>query len=727
MRRPVCIIGLAYVFIILIYMYLFPFSEPFIEGLDGSEAVLTGQVDKKEYRISYEKEVLIIYLKNVQIENPQLLNTELGVLCYMQEGQEAKLGSYVRISGKLKEFAYASNPGEFDARSYYEILGMQLRLQNGMILQASTGYSAFREKLFEIKRSCSKLLDKCYEEAEASLLKAMLLGEKNGMDEELKTLYQQNGIIHILSISGLHISLIGMGLYKLLKRLRIPLPVRVILSVAVMYCYGIMTGMSVSAVRAVFMFAAYLGAEMIGRTYDMLTALALAALLILIGQPLYIRHSGFLFSFGAILAIGLFLPEIEMNMFREGKIEKLISSGLAVTVVTFPIYLYYYYEYPLYSVFLNLLVIPGAAFLVSGGLLSLLLSFLFLPLGRVVALPVQFLFACYEGLCRLTLKLPGSTCTMGKPELWQIGLFVGILCLITGLGKRMTKLQFWQGILLAFLLIMLRLPEGLQITLIDVGQGDGIYLSEEGGMHILIDGGSSDKSNVGTYQIVPFLKSEGTDYLDAIVVTHPDSDHISGICEMLEETGTNGIPIGALYLPDVGDEGRNEEYHKLEKLAQDAGVPIGYLSAGETLRCGDVMLTCFHPEKDWKESEPNVYSTVLYLTYGNFTALFTGDLEGKGEELVQKRLSDMLPPEGVTLLKVAHHGSKNSTSADFLKAVNPRIALISSGRNNRYGHPHEELLKRLEDYGCFIYQTKESGAVTVRVQNGKVSVEEYLE
>lgn len=644
----------------------------------------------------------------------------------MQEGQEAKLGSYVRISGKLKEFARASNPGEFDAGSYYDILGMQLRLQNGIILQAGTGYNAFREKLFQIKCACGKLLDQCYEETEASLLKAMLLGEKNGMDEELKTLYQQNGIIHILSISGLHISLIGMGLYKLLKRLRIPLPVRVILSVTVMYCYGVMTGMSVSAVRAVFMFAVHLGAELIGRTYDMLTALALAAFLILLGQPLYIRHSGFLFSFGAILAIGLFLPEIEMNMFREGKIEKLISSGLAVSIATFPIYLYYYYEYPLYSVFLNLLVIPGAAFLVSGGLFSLLLSFLFLPLGRAAALPVQFLFACYEGLCRLTLRLPGSTCIMGKPKLWQIGLFVGILCLITALGKRMTKLQFWQGILLAFLLIMLRFPEGLRITLIDVGQGDGIYLSEDNGMHILIDGGSSDKSNVGTYQIVPFLKSEGTDYLDAIVVTHPDSDHISGICEMLEETNASGILIGTLYLPDVGDAGRNEEYHRLEKLAQDAGVPVGYLNRGETLRCGEVMLTCLHPEKDWKESEPNVYSTVLYLTYGNFTALFTGDLEGKGEELVQKRLPDILPPEGVTLLKVAHHGSKNSTGMDFLRIVNPRIALISSGRNNRYGHPHEELLKRLEDCGCFIYQTKESGAVTVRVRNGKVRVEEYL-
>ena len=273
-----------------------------------------------------------------------------------------------------------------------------------------------------------------------------------------------------------------------------------------------------------------------------------------------------------------------------------------------------------------------------------------------------------------------------------------------------------------------RLPQGLQITTVDVGQGDCIYLTEDSGMHMLIDGGSSDKSNVADYQIMPYLKHEGVAYLDAVVVTHPDSDHISGICAMLEEMGTSGITVGTLYLPDVGDIGRNEEYRELELLARSAGVQVGYLSVGDTLHCGEVMLTCIHPEKGWEEAEPNAYSTVLYLTYGNFTALFTGDLEGEGEKSVRERLTEFsLESEGVTMLKVAHHGSRNSTDEAFIQAVNPRIALISSGRNNRYGHPHEELLRRLEDHGCRIYQTQESGAITVTVKNGRVRVDGYLE
>ena len=160
MRRPICIIGLAFVLIIVIYMYIMPLPEPSFEALEGSMAVLTGQVEKKEYRISYGKEILIIYLKEVQILNPQLLNLNLtsdlleikGVLCYMQDAKEPRLGSRIKVQGKFKEFAKATNYGEFDARSYYEILGMQIRLQNGVIMEESAEYDKFSEKLWEFKR-----------------------------------------------------------------------------------------------------------------------------------------------------------------------------------------------------------------------------------------------------------------------------------------------------------------------------------------------------------------------------------------------------------------------------------------------------------------------------------------------------------------------------------------------------------------------------------------------
>ena len=138
------------------------------------------------------------------------------------------------------------------------------------------------------------------------------------------------------------------------------------------------------------------------------------------------------------------------------------------------------------------------------------------------------------------------------------------------------------------------------------------------------------------------------------------------------------------------------------------------------------MLTCIHPDKNYVNQDANAYSTVLYLRYGDFTALFTGDLEGEGEGLLLERL-EAVGIQNITLLKAAHHGSRNATSAEFLEVITPRAALLSAGRDNVYGHPHMETLERLGKTGCRIYQTPESGAVTVRVKGGKVFVEEYLD
>lgn len=504
--------------------------------------------------------------------------------------------------------------------------------------------------------------------------------------------------------------------------------VNIMLTIGLMYCYGTMTGMGISILRAYIMFGIRLCAELIGRTYDLLTAVTVAALVALIQQPLYIQHSGFLFSFGAICGIGIFLPAVERNLFGQSKAEKALLSGVAISVSTLPVYLYFYYEFPPYSVLLNLIVIPCMTFVLLGGLISLAAAVCFLPLGAVAAYPVHMLLVFYEKCCNICLRLPDSKWVVGCPKPWQIMVFWGILMGLVAWNNRLSKLHFWQGVLCALLVLTIRLPSGLQITMVDVGQGDCIYLTEDSGVHILIDGGSSDKNDVAKYQMMPYLKYEGVSYLDAVVVTHPDNDHISGICVLLEEMNTSGITIGTLYLPDIGESGRNEEFHELVRLARIAGVPVRYLSVGDILHCGRVMLTCIHPVKGWDSEEPNTYSTVLYLTYGDFTALFTGDLEGEGEKLVQESIAENpLEEGGITLLKVAHHGSKNSTGTDFLQTVNPQIALISSGRNNRYGHPHEELLQRLADCGCFIYQTRESGAITVRVRNGKVRVEKFLE
>ncbi|MDE6844940.1 MAG: DNA internalization-related competence protein ComEC/Rec2 [Lachnospiraceae bacterium] len=759
MRRPLCLAGAVYVAAVIAGMVCLTRGAPVYEPLDKTHVAVAGFVDRKEERISQSGEVAVIsltdaiILKESQItvleqflsdsekipryrlqsfwkQNRESLQKEEaagieGVLCYMEDENLPPMGSLVIMQGEYRAFTHATNPGEFDAADYYRIMGQQGRVMKCRCTVVSGMHDVFKENMYHLREYLSLLLEVCYDETDASVMRAMLLGEKGTLDAELKELYQHNGIIHILSISGLHLSVIGMGCHKILKKVRLPIAVNITLSIGLMYCYGTMTGMGISMLRAYIMFAMHLCAGLAGRTYDLLTAVTVAAVTVLIQQPLYLQHSGFLFSFGAICGIGIFLPAVEENLFGTAKTEKMLLSGAAVSVSTLPVYLSFYYEFPPYAVLLNLVVIPCMTVVLLCGLLGLGLAALFLPLGEAAAYPVHMFLVFYEKCCTICLSLPDSKWITGCPEPWQTVLFLGVLAALVVWNRRLPKLYFWQGVLCALLVLTIKLPQGLQITMVDVGQGDCIYLTEDGGVHMLIDGGSSDKSSVADYQIMPYLKHEGVSYLDAVVVTHPDSDHISGICTLLEETKTSGISIGMIYLPDVGDAGRNEGYHKLEDLAEDAGVTVRYISAGDVLRCGEIMLTCIHPEKGWNTTDINAYSTVLYLTYRDFTALFTGDLEGEGERKVMEAIEDM-SLHNMTVLKVAHHGSKNSTEEAFLQMIDPEIALISSGRNNRYGHPHEELIGRLEKHGCLIYRTQESGAVTVRVRGRRVRIRGYL-
>lgn len=802
MRRPLCLIGLVYVAAIWIVIFCRTEGVAACDSLDRERIAVAGYVDWKEYRLSRDTKTPVIYLSDVTVlkqshiailerflsdsekipnhrlhsfwkENKEDLRREdaagiRGVICYMEEDGLPETGSLVIVEGSYRAFAHATNPGEFDAANYYAVLGQQGRVMDACLRVKSRGYSVFRESMFRIREYLSLLLDACCDETDASVMKAMLLGEKGMLDADLKELYQANGIIHILAVSGLHLSVLGMGCHRLFRRTGIPYVVDIIFCIGLMFCYGTMTGMGTSMLRAYVMFVMHLFAGLIGRTYDILTAVTVSAFIILLQQPLYLRQSGFLFSFGAVCGIAILMPAVQQNLLGESRLEKAVLSGTAVSVSTLPVYLCFYYEFPPYSVLLNLIVIPCMTVIMVCGLVCLGAAACFLPLGAAAAWPVHLMLWFYEKCCTFCLRLPGHIWTTGHPGLWQVLLFFGIILGFLVCNAKLPKMLFWQGMLCALFVLGIRLPQGLQVTMVDVGQGDCIYLSENNSMHILIDGGSSDQSDVAKYQMVPYLKYEGVSHLDAVVVTHPDSDHISGICAMLEETaadggtGDDGIAIDVLYLPDVGEKGRNEGYQELEKLAAEAGIPVRYIGCGDRLQCGKVMLTCLNPEKGWDTDEANAYSTVLHLSYGDFTALFTGDLEGDGEKRVadivrkvndvkaqgKETGKDTITEEGleedetsgalhcdslcgidlqdITLLKVAHHGSKNSTGEALLQELNPKIALISAGRDNRYGHPHAQLLDRLKKQGCRIYRTQESGAVTVHVRGKKVWMETFL-
>ena len=258
----------------------------------------------------------------------------------------------------------------------------------------------------------------------------------------------------------------------------------------------------------------------------------------------------------------------------------------------------------------------------------------------------------------------------------------------------------------------------LMTTILDVGQGDGIFIKGPDGGTYLIDGGSSDVKKIGQYRIEPFLKSQGVSRLDYVIVTHGDSDHMNGIEELIDRKKI-GVTIDTLVLPV--QEVWGEEFVALSERAKKEGIRVVVIAPGQEIMEEELTLTCLQPSEAEEGLETgNETSMVMAVSYGEYDMLLTGDVEGKGEEELTDLLKHKYKNCSWEVLKVAHHGSKNSSSKEFLDGVTPRYAIISAGQKNRYGHPHQETIARLEEAECKIKSTQETGAVMIIIHKNEM-------
>lgn len=393
-----------------------------------------------------------------------------------------------------------------------------------------------------------------------------------------------------------------------------------------------------------------------------------------------------------------------------------LNTCFSVFLVTLPIQLSFYYQFPVYSVVLNMIILPLMTVLMGTGVLCMLLPSVLLPAARILAEVIHVILWFYEEACLFFEGIPDSRIVTGQPEVWQLGGYLGLLLLLL-LICRYTP-SFWkiQWMTAALMLLLAKTDNGLQMTVLDVGQGDCIHIRSEEGRHYLVDGGSSDKSKVAEWQILPYLKSQGADRLEAVFVTHSDQDHCSGILQLLETYEEQDIRIGSLVLQDIPDTAQDETYRRLAEAAMAQGIPVKQMGRGDRMEDGELTLTCLHPVLEEAGENANVASLVLLLEYRHFTALLTGDVEGEGERELEAYLREhpeILGNRSLAVLKVAHHGSDSSTAESLLELLQPKAALISSGKNNSYGHPHREVVERLETSGAMILQTAQQGAITI--------------
>ena len=764
MRRPLAFICLLISLVCIAYTLMIkPFPDSYANIREGNICI-EGTVVSKE--VKNDKNVF--YLRDVTDCDTGMSYS--GVICYQSEGDFPALGSFVRVTGNAKVFSRSMNCGEFDMCKYYLSLGYEYAMYECKINASGEEYSYYREKLYDIRKRLEDVYDKIMNEEDASVIKAMVLGDKNDMDAELKSLYQKSGISHILAISGLHISIMGMFIYGILKKTHMPVKLCFIISSVIMFNYSLMTGMSCSTERAFIMFILMLGAMCILRSYDMLSALALAGTVIILSDRYIIYNSGFWLSFSAVFGVGVFsralcIREKKSRMPR--KIVKAINTFLTdfgVCLFTIPILLNAYYDYPLYSVFLNLIVIPLMSIVLGCAVISGVTGMISLSLGAIAAYPCHIILKIYEALCRLVSELPFSELTVGEVSPVRVVIFYFLMALIyfvyyfdkyysgnlTGHYRvfmrrereHRVKRGMKKGALTSFiyrmymllipfvgtktydkcrmlikvisvfsaLLILVPVRCGLKISMLYVGQGDGIIVRYNDTVY-MIDGGSSDKSQLAKYTLIPYLKSQGISAIDCWFVSHPDADHCSGLLEMTESYEDTGIEIDNIILPDSATI--NEDAKEIISNAKMCNIPISYISRGNEVTCGPVNLQCIWPAKAYVCDDINEYSQVLLLTYEDFSMLFTGDATLRSE-------SEYIPlPEnvsdGVDILKAPHHGSNTSSGENMISAAKPEVVLISSGINNRYGHPHEEIVQRYQSHGITILNTQECGEIDIYV------------
>ncbi len=774
LRRPLCAAVLLFVLTVRILLAVCPPEAPSVP--DGRLAEADGRIEKIE-RSGTEENSWRLTIRAVSVRVlPEGRETDPGgkILCEIRgrqsrdgdSGADAapngglRIGQTVTVKGRCRRFAGATNPGQFDASLYYRILGYSFRMRNARITEATDTYYPLRDGLARLRAFLSECVGQCVSSKEAALVRAVLLGERCGEPMQ-RDLFEGVGLFRLLGVSSLQIALLGTALFSLLRKRGLPVWAASAAAGAAVLLYAQMTGGGVAVARAAMMFAYRMTARMVRRTPDLLTGTALAVFLLLWQQPLYLLYDGFLYSVTAVLAAAILVPAARNR----------VQTAAAVPLAVLPLQMRTAGMLSVYSTGMYLLAVPavtivvlsGGAALLPAAVSNLLADILgaqgaqgaagdsfFLPVctalmltARAAALPAELVLRGMSALSLFLARLPGYAVITGRPGLVQTGGY-GMLLLLQAVPemqarreeharRRHMHLVLRSAVLLAAALcaLFVRMPvRGMEIDFLDVGQGDGILL-RTGDVTVLIDGGSSSAGEIGETVLLPFLRTEGVRRLDAVVLTHPDLDHCNGMLTILEgaegpiperEDGSavlpNGLEVGVLLLPDLDESLRTEQYRALEETALIKGIPVRRLARGDTLSAGDLLLTCLHPEPGGAYESTNAGSTVLLAQYRDFSCLLTGDLERDGEETcleyIRSRPDLCAAAARLTCLKAAHHGSRFATGEAWLSVIDAQIAVISCGRDNLYGHPAPETVKRLRQDGSVIWTTAEKGCVRLR-------------
>ena len=687
------------------------------------------------------------------------------VLIRFDEPIPLRYGRNITLTGVLHQPDTKRNPGGFDYRAYLarqNVSGI-ISHQGLFRLGEQSGFPPLRW-IESLRLRTERTIDDAYvsfkepstENAStnglhAQLLKGILLGKRGDVPTETLDMFRNSGTFHVLAVSGLHVGLVAMFCFVAFSKFRVPMltfriPPKIVslLTIVAIIIYACLVGFHPSVFRAALMASLYLFARIIDRDADIYNLLAVAALALLLINPTQVWDVGFQLSFSAVIAIVYFVPKMEnpirklwetpedakssrLARYRKQALKWLVLSYLvtfAAQIGTAPLIAYHFYSgYPL-GIIVGPFAVGLVSLIVGVGMASVIVGFIILPLAKILAVVNHTIIFIFLKLIGMFGQEWGIT-TIAPPTLGLVAVYIALILGVT--HWRFVYQQWKTASLIGLSVVAMWVwnsgfhEQGrlLEVVTLDVGQGDAAIVRFPDGMTMLIDGGiqrsyydvkrqKQVEYDVGERVIEPYLNSNGIRELDLVVLSHPDIDHGGGLGYILKNYKVKRV-IG---IADM--ELDSQTHRRLRSIAKERGIPYSFPYAGEIDLTGTARLNLLHPidvaSTDLMDANKNADSLVIKLSYGEVDILFTGDIEAEGETRLITSLQDLRSE----ILKVPHHGSRTSSSAQFIDAVQPRFAIYSLGQRNQFQLPHPEVVERYKVRDCKQLRTDQLGAITVK-------------
>jgi len=668
--------------------------------------------------------------------------------CYIYsrpaEGQtipEVEIGDVVEASGKLRLPHGYQNPGQLDTELLLRVQGITASMSVGKSgvkvteeLQP-TFAMRFHRQIAAIRAHYAESMIEVMPERDAAAIFAMLFGGYDGIDPALLVQFTTTGIVHILSVSGSHISLLAAVLAWLGGMLRLPRVVTAVLVIFAITIYTFLAGCVPPVVRSAIMGGLTFFALALGRERDARRLLLIVGIGMLLLWPLLLFHISFQLSFLATAGL-LYLSPRLAKWFQSHGLPRLLAGSFALSIsaqgATLPVIAYYFNQLSLSCLLANLIVVPIVELMIVFGLFAGLVGWIVAPIGKVVFALDSLLLGLVRELTRGLAALPGSMVWVPTPNAFAcIVYYLGLGVLLQPTERKQALLVFLSAhrkqelaglvaVAVFFAAAHLARPNEMAVHFIDVGQGDAALITTPHGHAFLIDtGGTRDGAyDIGARVDVPYLLHTGVHSVDAIFLSHAHEDHAAGTGSILLN-----LPVKHVF---TSSEGR-EAYAKSMRMstADKALEKFTALQTGDVYTIDGVTIEVVSaPENaDEKGDSGNEACDVVRVRYGKASFLFTGDMTKEQEAQLLDERKDVT----ATVLKVGHHGSDTSSSEPFLRAVAPQYGVISVGFDNSYGHPKPIVLERLNVLGIEALRTDEQGAIVFHTDGERLRVETYAE